>query len=85
MVLTRIADNKVLLANRRAAAMFEVELQEIVGRHAPQHWVNLAERNRYLESVFRHGRTDDFEAEMLTSKGRPFWASVVRTAPPLCG
>ena len=49
MVLTRIADSKVLLANRRAAAMFEVPLQEIVGRHAPQHWVNLAERDRYLE------------------------------------
>ncbi len=76
MVLTRIADSKVLLANRRAAAMFEVALQEIVGRHAPQHWVNLAERNRYLESVFRHGRTDDFEAQMLTTKGRSFWASL---------
>jgi diguanylate cyclase (GGDEF)-like protein/PAS domain S-box-containing protein len=76
MVLTRIADSKVLLANRRAAAMFDVGLKEIVGRHAPQHWVNLAERTRYLESVFRHGRTDDFEAEMQTSTGRRFWASL---------
>ena len=74
MVLTRIADSNVLLANRRAAAMFDVELNEIQGRHAPQHWVNLAERGRYLEHVFRHGRIDDFEAEMRTASGRTFWA-----------
>jgi diguanylate cyclase (GGDEF)-like protein/PAS domain S-box-containing protein len=76
MVLTRIADSTVLLANRRAAAMFEVPLDQIQGRHAPQHWVNLAERKRYLEHVFRHGRIDDFEAEMLTSTGRKFWGSL---------
>ena len=69
MVLTRIADSKVLLANRRAAAMFEVPLHEIQGRDAPDHWVNLAERARYLEQVFRIGRVDDFEAEMRRRAG----------------
>ena len=72
MVLTRIADSKVLLANRRAAAMFEVPLKEIQGRDAPEHWVNLAERKRYLEHVLRHGRVDDFEAEMRSASGRTF-------------
>jgi diguanylate cyclase (GGDEF)-like protein/PAS domain S-box-containing protein len=76
MVLTRIADSTVLLANRRASAMFEVPLDEIQGRHAPQHWVDTVERQHYLEHVFRHGRIDDFEAEMLTRSGRRFWASL---------
>jgi diguanylate cyclase (GGDEF)-like protein/PAS domain S-box-containing protein len=76
MVLTRIADSNVLLANRRAAEMFDVPLQDIVGRGAPQHWANLEERQRYLEHVFRHGRIDDFEAQMLTSKGQKLWASL---------
>jgi diguanylate cyclase (GGDEF)-like protein/PAS domain S-box-containing protein len=76
MVLTRIADSKVLLANRRASAMFEVPLEEIHGRNAPGHWVNLEERKRYLEQVFRTGRVDDFEAEMLTATGKTFWASL---------
>jgi diguanylate cyclase (GGDEF)-like protein/PAS domain S-box-containing protein len=76
MVLTRIADSKVLLGNRRAAAMFDVPLHEIQGRDPPQHWVNLAERDRYLERVFRDGRVDDFEAELLTTRGRRFWASL---------
>ena len=56
--------------------MFDVPLHEIVGRHAPQHWVNLAERDRYLDHVLRHGRIDDFEAQMTTSKGRRLWASL---------
>jgi len=76
MVLTRIADSTVLLANRRAASMFDVALSEIQGRHAPQHWVSLAERGRYLEHILRHGRIDDFEAEMQTTAGRKFWASL---------
>jgi diguanylate cyclase (GGDEF)-like protein/PAS domain S-box-containing protein len=74
MVLTKIADSTVLLANRRAAAMFEVPLTAIQGRNAPAHWVNLSERTKYLEHVFRHGRIDDFEAEMRSASGRTFWA-----------
>jgi len=76
MVLTRIADSTILMANRRAAAMFDVPLHEIVGRGAPQHWVDLVERDRYLEHVMRHGRIDDFEAEMRTTSGRTLWASL---------
>jgi len=76
MVLTRISDSTVLLANRRASEMFEVPLQDIVGRHAPQHWIDLDLRAKYLEHVFRHGRIDDFEAEMRTRSGKTFWASL---------
>ena len=83
MVLTRIADSKVLLANRRAAAMFEVALQEIVGRHAPQHWVNLAERNalpgeRPSPRAHRRLRGRDADQQGAAVLGVP-----VRTAPPL--
>ena len=76
MVLTRISDSRVLLANRRASAMFEVPLEEIHNRDAPGHWVNLEERKRYLEQVFRTGRADDFESEMRTASGKTFWASL---------
>jgi diguanylate cyclase (GGDEF)-like protein/PAS domain S-box-containing protein len=76
MVLTRIADSKVLLGNRRAASMFEVPPNDLEGRDPPTHWVNLTDRQRYLDQVFRHGRVDDFEAEMQTINGRRFWASL---------
>jgi diguanylate cyclase (GGDEF)-like protein/PAS domain S-box-containing protein len=76
MVLTRITDSKVVLANRRAAAMFEVPLHAIQGRNPPDHWVNLTERGKYLDHVRRHGRVDDFEAEFRTAGGRTFWARI---------
>ena len=76
MVLTRIADSTVLLANRRAGTTFDVPLGEIQGRNTPQHWVNQAERDRYLGQVLRHGRVDGFEAQMRTRGGRTFWASL---------
>jgi diguanylate cyclase (GGDEF)-like protein/PAS domain S-box-containing protein len=76
MILTRISDSKVLMGNRRAAAMFEVPLEEIEGRDPPTHWVNHDERRRYLEHVFRHGRIDDFETELMTKTQKRFWASL---------
>lgn len=76
MVLTRIADSKVLLGNRRAAAMFDVPMGETDGRDPRSHWANASDRQRYHELIARHGRVDDFEAEMLTSGGRRFWASL---------
>jgi diguanylate cyclase (GGDEF)-like protein/PAS domain S-box-containing protein len=76
MVVTRLRDNTVTLANRRAAALFEVSLPEIQGRPTPQHWVDPADRQRYIERVMRHGRVDDFEAELRTSSGRRLWASI---------
>ena len=76
MVLTRLADSTVLLANRRAGTTFDVPLEGVQGRNTPQHWVNLVERDRYLGQVLRHGRVDDFEAQMRTRDGRTFWASL---------
>jgi diguanylate cyclase (GGDEF)-like protein/PAS domain S-box-containing protein len=76
MVLTRVADSKVLLGNRQAAAMFDVPAGETDGRDPPSHWVSAGDRQRYLELVARQGRVDGFEAEMQTSGGRRFWASL---------
>jgi len=75
-VLTRISDHKVVLANRRAAAIFEVPLDAIRGRDAPDHWVDADERHQYLERLRRFGRVDDLDVRLRTAKGRMFWARV---------
>ena len=74
MVVTRVADDTVVLANRRAAAMFEVPLDAITAQRSPGFWVNPADRDRYLTAIGTHGRLEDFEAQMRTRTGRPFWA-----------
>jgi diguanylate cyclase (GGDEF)-like protein/PAS domain S-box-containing protein len=76
IVLTRIRDHKVVLANRRAAALFEVPLDGIKERSAPDHWVDATDRGRYLERLRRFGRVDDMDVQLLTRAGRPFWARV---------
>ncbi len=75
-VLTRIGDHRVMLANRRAARLFEVPLDAIQGRLAPDHWVVPDDRGRYLERLRRHGRVDDMDVQLRTHTGRPFWARV---------
>jgi len=75
-VLTRIRDHKVVLANRRAATIFEVPLDAIKERDAPDHWVDPDERNQYLERLRRFGRVDDLDVRLRTRSGRIFWARV---------
>jgi diguanylate cyclase (GGDEF)-like protein/PAS domain S-box-containing protein len=75
-VLTRICDHRVVLANRRAARLFEVPLDAIQGRLAPDHWVERADRGRYLERLSRHGRVDDMDVQLRTHTGREFWARI---------
>lgn len=74
LVLSRIADNKVVLANRRAADLFEVPLEEAVGQEPPNFWVNPQERHSYLEKVREQGFVDNFTAHMQSRHGRIFWA-----------
>lgn len=76
MVLTRVSDHKVVFANRRAAAMFEVPRDQVEGQNAPDYWVDAADRQRFLEGLFRSGRIDDLEAPLRSSSGRIFWARV---------
>lgn len=76
MVLTRMSDHTVVFANRRAAEMFEIPIDAVPGRLAPEFWVAAADRERFLSGLFRNGRIDDLEAQMCSASGRRFWARV---------
>ncbi len=74
MVVTRLADNSVLLANRQATAMFEVPAEMASGQRTPNFWVDLADRERYLGLLTAQGRVEELEAQLRTLSGRVFWA-----------
>jgi diguanylate cyclase (GGDEF)-like protein/PAS domain S-box-containing protein len=76
MVLTRISDHKVVFANRRASEMFEVPIEAVQGRNAPDFWVVPADRERFLSELSQGGRVDDLEAQLRSQSGRLFWARV---------
>jgi diguanylate cyclase (GGDEF)-like protein/PAS domain S-box-containing protein len=74
IVLTRVEDHKVVFANRHAATMFEVPLEAIAGKNAPDYWQDPADRAAFLERLFHQGRVDDLEARFRSQSGRQFWA-----------
>jgi diguanylate cyclase (GGDEF)-like protein/PAS domain S-box-containing protein len=76
MVLTRTSDHKVVFANRRAAEMFEVSVEQSIGQSALDFWVDPTDRDKFLAVLYRDGRVDDLEARLKARSGRQFWARV---------
>jgi diguanylate cyclase (GGDEF)-like protein/PAS domain S-box-containing protein len=79
LVVTRIKDQTVLLANERAARLFEIPLADVAGQNAPDFWVHPDDRKALVASVREIGRHDGLEAELKTSSGKRFWAHVSAT------
>jgi diguanylate cyclase (GGDEF)-like protein/PAS domain S-box-containing protein len=76
LVLTRAHDNTVLLANQQASDLFEVPMNQVVGQHAPNFYVNAEERAQLLEHITTDGHVDQFTTRMRTRSGREFWATL---------
>jgi diguanylate cyclase (GGDEF)-like protein/PAS domain S-box-containing protein len=76
LVLSRLPDNTVMDGNERAAALFDIAIDEARGRAAPDFWVQPEDRGKLLAGTRARGRVDGFEAEMKTSKGKQFWAEL---------
>lgn len=76
LVLSRERDQTVLLANQRAADLFEVPLDEVVGQRAPDYYVSRAERDAVIARVLRDGRVDDTLVRLRTRTGTQFWGTL---------
>ena len=76
LVLSRLDDNTVMDGNQRAASMFDITLEEARGRAAPDFYVHPEDRARLVTDLRERGRVERFEAELKTSKGKPFWAEL---------
>ena len=74
IVLTRVADHRVVFANRHAAAMFDVPMDAVAGSSAPDFWEDPRDRARYLDRLMADGQVVDFEARFRSLRGRTFWA-----------
>jgi diguanylate cyclase (GGDEF)-like protein/PAS domain S-box-containing protein len=81
LVLTRISDQRVVLANRRSIELFEVSEDEVVGQLAPNFYVDPSDRARLLARVREEGHVHAQEAMLKTKNGREFPA--ILSAQPL--
>lgn len=76
LILSRVRDQMVLLANQRAADLFEVPLEEVVGQRSPDFYVNKDERDAVVDQLLQHGRAEDSLARFRTRSGRLFWGTL---------
>jgi PAS domain S-box-containing protein len=75
-VVSRLRDHTVLAINQRTSHVFGIEHQDAIGKHAPDYYVNPAERRMLAEQVQQHGRAENLRFQLKRPSGDTFWASV---------
>ena len=76
LVLSRLDDNTVMDGNQRAAALFDITIEEARGRHAPTSGCTPRTGPGCVADLRERGRVERFEAELKTSEGKRFWAEL---------
>jgi PAS domain S-box-containing protein len=74
LVLTGLDDAVVRFCNARAAEMFELPVEAIVGRRAPDFYVDPTSRETFVERLRADGRVESHPALFKTATAAPFWA-----------
>ena len=74
LVLTGLDDSMIRFCNARAAAMFGLPLEEIVGHRAPDFYVEPASRAAFVEQLRSNGRVESHPALLKNATNEPFWA-----------
>ncbi len=74
LVVTGLDDSVVRFSNQRAADMFEIPMEDFVGRCAPDFYVHPDDRKAFVEILRADGKVGTFGAQLRTQKGRFFWA-----------
>jgi PAS domain S-box-containing protein len=68
--MTRASDGKLLYRSPATAALLGS------APHAVDHYVDPADRGRYVERLFQDGWVDDFETQLWRRDGQPCWCSI---------
>lgn len=72
MLLMRAADERLLMTNERAEAVFPIDVFPVADSHtklSEHFWVQPDDRARFLEAVAHERRVDRFEAPLTTKNG----------------
>ncbi len=76
VVITSMTTGEVLFGNQRASVLFDVAMDNVVGRQARQHWVHPEDRDRFIAELTRVGRVTDYECALKTGGGAIIWALI---------
>lgn len=74
-------EGNCLSANPAMVRLFEEESQEsLFSVPVSERYADSEERRWFISKLLQSGRVQDHEVELVTSLGRPFWASISATA-----
>jgi diguanylate cyclase (GGDEF)-like protein/PAS domain S-box-containing protein len=76
LVLTRLSDQHVVLANERCAALFEVPLDEVIGQRTRDYYDNPDERDAVIGRLVRERQLDGVLVRLKKRGGQLFWAEL---------
>ncbi len=74
LLVSRLADGKILYANDREAALMGLTRAEIMKRRSLDFYDDPEERPRLIERLKREGRIDDVEVRVRRADGSVIWA-----------
>jgi diguanylate cyclase (GGDEF)-like protein/PAS domain S-box-containing protein len=76
LVLVGLTDRAAVGGNAYALELFAASATELAEAAPNDLWVDRADRERLMAAVRARGSVDNFEAQLRTRAGRPFWADV---------
>jgi diguanylate cyclase (GGDEF)-like protein/PAS domain S-box-containing protein len=76
LVLSRLSDQTVILANKQTSEMFEIDESEVVGQRTPDYYVDPNDRARLIARVGQDGHVESYQAQLKTRSGREFPALI---------
>lgn len=85
LVLTRLRDQHVVLANERCAALFEIPLDEVVGQRTRDYYANPQERDQMVELLTQKGQLDSHLVRLKKRSGQEFWGEMAARIVELDG
>lgn len=76
VVITRLSDGILRYGNRRAEEKFGIPREQGVGEPATDFYINVEERNAFINRLLRETTVTDQEVRLRGADNVPFWAQI---------
>ncbi len=76
IVITRLADDRVVYVNEPLARLIRTPLPEIIGGHAVDYIMNPKRRLRFMEQIQERESVRDFDTEIVNADGETVWVQM---------
>jgi PAS domain S-box-containing protein len=73
IVVTRLDDGNIVYANRHLGELVGMDVNDLVGRVAPDFYGDPELRDKVVDTLNRGGSVRSFEIEMKNADGKPLW------------